>query len=242
MKICGIKQKTIYILACFLVAVSLFGCKEKGGKISIFDGLPESTYLTEVKSSVEGGKPLAIAFTAEWCPHCRKYKPVFSEVKELLKDKATFINIDVDDPNGTDISSKFQVRGIPTTVFVRPDGSVFKVQVGEIEKENLTEIINDLLESKKRKRGEPIAPFPIEPVQVKPLPSKDVEPQELIKEEKEEEKEPEVEPSPTPVQDESVKDSESSVDSEETKPEEETKEQLDEQSSDEAGQQPESDK
>ncbi|MBI3591821.1 MAG: thioredoxin family protein [Candidatus Melainabacteria bacterium] len=243
MEICKIKQKAIYILACFAVVIFLFGCKGKDGKVSIFDGLPESTYLAEVRSSVESGKPLAIAFTAEWCPHCRKYKPVFSEVKELLKDKATFINIDVDDSNGTAISSKFQVKGIPTTVFVRPDGSVFKVQVGEIEKEDLTEIINDLIKSKKRKRGEPIAPFPIEPVQLKPLPSKDVEPQELIKEEEKKEEKSKVEASPAPTPDESVKDSEKgSVGSEETKPEEETKEQSDERSPNEAEQEPESDK
>ncbi|GEM_PF-1097897 len=162
-----LNRKVGYILTCFLLATSLSGCKEKGGKLSIFDGLSESTYLTEAKSAIESGKPLAIAFTAEWCPHCRHYKPTFLEVKDSFQEKVTFLNIDVDDSTGSSISSRFQVKGIPTTAFVRADGSVYKVHVGGLEKDELTKIINDLVLSKHRKRGEPVAPFPIEPQEAK---------------------------------------------------------------------------
>src|SRR3989338_3490183 len=109
-------KKFVYISMCILVPFFLFGCKEKGLDISIFDGLSESTYLTEVKSSIENKKPIAIAFTAEWCPHCRDYKPKFFEAKSSFENEITFLNIDVDDPNGSPISNRFQVRGIPTTV------------------------------------------------------------------------------------------------------------------------------
>ena len=162
MKIFKNGQKALYVLSCIVVAFFLYGCKDKDGNISVFDGLPESTFLTEMKSSLENHVPLAIAFTAEWCPHCRKYKPVFNEVKDLYHDKVTFINIDVDDPNGSPISNRFQVRGIPTSGFVRADGSVYKVQVGEISKEELIEIADKLIVNKKRKKGEPVAPFPLD--------------------------------------------------------------------------------
>ncbi len=174
-------KKIIYCLGCFLILIFSGGCREKGLKISVFDGLPESKYVSEVKTAIENKTPMAISFTAEWCPHCRQYKPVFFEVKDELKDKALFLNIDVEDTEGSNITNRFQVKGIPTTAFIRADGSVFKIQVGEIEKEELIKIVNELVESKKRKRGEPIAPFPIEPVveEVK-QPPKDVPPQELI--------------------------------------------------------------
>ena len=136
-----------------------------------------------IKTALENKTPMAISFTAEWCPHCREYKPVFFAVKDELKDKALFLNIDVEDTEGSNVTNRFQVKGIPTTAFIRADGSVFKVQVGEIEKEELIKIVNELVESKKRKRGEPIAPFPIEPVveEVKQEPKEeDVPPQELI--------------------------------------------------------------
>ncbi len=160
MKIFKNYKKVVYVLSCFVIASFLSGCKEVN--TSVFDGLPESTFLTEAKTSLENHIPLAVAFTAEWCPHCRKYKPVFNEVKDLYHDKVTFINIDVDDTNGSPISNRFQVRGIPTTAFVRADGSVLKVQVGEISKEELVKISDELLSNKKRGKGEPVAPFPLD--------------------------------------------------------------------------------
>ncbi len=195
-KLAQIFQKTVYVLTCFLLSFSLSGCREKGGLITVLDGLPESAYLTEAKAALDSGKPIAVAFTAEWCPHCRHYKPTFFEVKSSFEDKVSFINIDVDDSTASALSSRFQVKGIPTSVFVRADGSIFKVHVGGLEKEDLTKIIDDLLASRKRKRGEPLAPFPIELKQevkapeeqnqeeVKPAEKKDEAPQELIKEDK----------------------------------------------------------
>ncbi len=162
MKIFKNNQRVLYILSCILVAFFLYGCKEKELGVSVFDGLPESPFLTEIKTSLDNHIPLAIAFTAEWCPHCRHYKPVFNEVKDLYHDKVAFINIDVDDANGSPISSRFQVRGIPTTGFVRADGSVYKVQVGEVSKNDLIKIADELILNKKRKKGEPVAPFPID--------------------------------------------------------------------------------
>lgn len=176
-------KKIRYVFVCVLFAMLLFGCKQKGPKITVFDGLPESKYVSELKAAIEDKKPVAVSFTAEWCPHCRNYKPVFFDVKNLYDEKITFINIDVDDNDGSAISDRFQVRGIPTTAFIRQDGSVFKVQVGEIAKDELIEISNNLLESKRKGRGEPVAPFPIEPVKVKEEPQAEPLPQELIKEE-----------------------------------------------------------
>jgi len=155
-------NKAIYILSCLLLSIFLFGCKESQLKITVFDKLPDSPLLNEVKSSIDDKKPLAIAFTAEWCPHCRKYKPIFIEVQDGYKDRITFINIDVDDTNGQTITQRFQVKGIPTTAFIRPDGSVFKVQVGNIEKDDLNKFLDSLIKSRKKKRKEPLAPFPID--------------------------------------------------------------------------------
>ena len=175
MKMFGAFKKLIYLCSCFLLACFLFGCKERDGLVSVFSGLPENTFVSEMKNALESKKPIVIAFTAEWCPHCRDYKPVFFDVKKDYEDTVSFINVDVDSKEGSVLSGRFQVNGIPTTAFVRLDGSVLKVQVGEIEKEKLKTIVDDLLKSKKKKRGEPIAPFPIEPVEVKAVEKKDVQ-------------------------------------------------------------------
>lgn len=178
-------KKIVYIFSCFLLILVVSGCKGIGGKITVFNGLEDSPYLTEAKKSLEDKKPLVVTFIAEWCPHCRKYKPTFLEVKEELKEKVTFINVDVDDVSGSALQNRFQVRGIPTTAFIRSDGSVFKVQVGGIEKDSLISTVEELVKSKKKKRGEPVAPFPIENLPEEPKPEEEQPPQELIKEEPE---------------------------------------------------------
>ncbi len=155
-------KKVAYVISCLVIGLFLYGCKEKGSDVSVLDNLPESTFLTEAKTSIEDHVPVIVAFTAEWCPHCRKYKPVFSEVKDMYKGKVTFINVDVDDKSGSALSDRFQVRGIPTTAFVRADGSVLEVKVGEVEREKLIEFSDLLIANKKRKKGDPIAPFPID--------------------------------------------------------------------------------
>lgn len=213
---------------CLAISFSLFGCKEKGAMVSVFDGIPESAVITEVKTSLENKKPLAIAFTAEWCPHCRQYKPMFFEAKELKSSECTFINIDVDDANGSVLSNRFRVSGIPTTAFVRADGSVFKVQVGEIAKDELVKIVDDLVKSKKKKSSEPIAPFPIEPIEVKAPaqaePKKDEKPLEIIKqegeelqvEEKKEDKKEEVNQAPEIKEEPKKEDSTDNIDGEDS--------------------------
>lgn len=162
-------KKKLYILSCVILALFLSGCK--GKKLTtVIDDLPESALLTEIKTTLENKMPLVVSFTAEWCPHCRQYKPVFFEVKknyEETTNNVAFFNIDVEDQNGSLISSRFHVKGIPTTAFIRPDGSVYKMHVGELDNEGLNEIIKGLLKSKRKKRREPIAPFPIEPQEVK---------------------------------------------------------------------------
>ena len=154
-------KKVSFCCLSFIFGIFLFGCEEKD-QLTAFSFLPDSVSLVEINESLESKRPVVVGFFAAWCPHCKNYKPIFNEVKDSFKDKVTFIGFDVDEKDAESFSNRFQVRGIPTTAFVRQDGSIFKLQSGEIEKEKLIEITNDLIKSKKKKRAEEIAPFPIE--------------------------------------------------------------------------------
>lgn len=80
----------------------------------------------------------AIRFFAEWCGPCRAYEPLWENVKEELKGKATFESIDIDkDTDG--IAAKYRVQSIPTTVFIK-DEKVTK-EVGLITEQKLKELI-----------------------------------------------------------------------------------------------------
>ena len=58
-------------------------------------------YFDAVAGTEDGGRPLVIAFTAEWCPTCKKMKPVYEKLGPLYPE-LDFRKVDVDDnhPSG----------------------------------------------------------------------------------------------------------------------------------------------
>ena len=150
------------VLIATIIVIVLTGCREQAKYITVFNDLPSSKYMSLVEGAIQDKKPITISFTAEWCPHCRKYKPTFFEVEEEYKEKVAFINIDVEDTEGRLLTERFHVSGVPTTAFIRKDGSVMKIGHGNILKEDLIKDIKALIKSKKKKKGEPVAPFSID--------------------------------------------------------------------------------
>ncbi len=90
------------------------------------------------------GKPTVLNFFASWCPNCRAELGAFSTISKKYGSKVNFVGIDTNDsaskvkgllasekityPIGLDpsatIASKYQVIGLPTTVFVSPTGTI----------------------------------------------------------------------------------------------------------------------
>lgn len=64
-------------------------------------------------------------FYTTWCPHCKKAKPVWSELKQKLESnkinniKVNCIEVDCD--KDADLAEKFNVQGYPTIKLVHND-------------------------------------------------------------------------------------------------------------------------
>lgn len=81
-------------------------------------------------------------FHAPWCNSCPKVQKIFSELKvEMENDKLKFISIEVEDDEGVELTSKFQVRNVPTILVVKNDRVIERI-VGTINKEQLKERID----------------------------------------------------------------------------------------------------
>jgi protein disulfide-isomerase A1 len=65
-------------------------------------------------------------YYADWCPHCKAVKPVFqswSEQKSItVKSKTVFLNM-VEADTQPDVVAKNNVKGFPTFMLQRADGS-----------------------------------------------------------------------------------------------------------------------
>ena len=118
------------------------------------------------------GNPVVLNFWAGLCPPCRREMPDFQSTYDFFNREVVFLGVDLGPftglgsveqgiellnklnimyPAGTTEDStvlpRFQVFGMPTTLFVAPDGKLVRKWTGELSKDELIEFTSELLSS-----------------------------------------------------------------------------------------------
>ena len=117
------------------------------------------------------GTPVVLNFWAGLCPPCRAEMPDLQIFYDQFKDRATLIGIDLGQftglgsqqdakdllqelgvtypagfTNDSSVVKDFKVLGMPTTVFIRADGTIFKKWSGALNEDVLAKQTNAMLE------------------------------------------------------------------------------------------------
>jgi thiol-disulfide isomerase/thioredoxin len=111
------------------------------------------------------GRPVVLNFWASWCPPCLAEMPEFERVHRRLGDRVTFLGVNqrdqaqaaerlarasgvtyalATDPAGR-VFDAFGGLGMPTTVFIRADGTVAEIFAGQLDERLLAERIRRVL-------------------------------------------------------------------------------------------------
>ena len=121
---------------------------------------------------VAQGKPVVLNFWAGLCPPCRLEMPDFQEVHEEFGDQVVLVGVDVGTftglgskeegrallqevgatyptgaTNNGDVMRAYQVIGMPTTLFITPDGEIVERWTGLLTKDKMEELVQELIDA-----------------------------------------------------------------------------------------------
>ncbi len=89
-----------------------------------------------------GDKPCIIDFYADWCAPCKMVAPVLEELASDYEGKINIYKINTEEQQ--ELASMFQVRSIPTILFVPMEGQP-QASMGALPKQSFEQAISDIL-------------------------------------------------------------------------------------------------
>ena len=121
--------------------------------------LTESEFLTHVADyrtphatwRYFGNKPAIVDFYAGWCGPCKVLAPILEELARTYKDQIVIYKVDVDRCEA--LATAYDIRSIPTTLFIPMQGKPVKM-VGAISKKELERQIHEVLLKNQRHYAE----------------------------------------------------------------------------------------
>ena len=88
-------------------------------------------------------------FTVDWCPHCKKARPIFEKFQDKYQDKVingyklNLVIVDGEDPNNESLVNEFKIQGYPTIVMTK-DGK--NIEYGaNVDEPTLEKFINTMV-------------------------------------------------------------------------------------------------
>lgn len=116
--------------------------------------------------TLRGGRGVVINFWASWCLPCRQEMPLLEKTWHAYQERGVvFVGVNVWDteaearafldefdisyPSGPDVdemaAEAYRLRGVPTTIFITPDGLIRRTILGPVSETALVESVEAIL-------------------------------------------------------------------------------------------------
>lgn len=113
----------------------------------------------DFRLSEHQGKPLVVNFWATWCGPCQRELPVLQKAATHFGDSVVFVGVNQEEATDTverfvrnygltyaipmdthgEVAAQYNVRGLPTTLFIDRNGVIRSVWLGEMNSVTLAE-------------------------------------------------------------------------------------------------------
>ncbi len=98
--------------------------------------------LAEAKAA---SMPVLLNFHSTMCIPCIEIEKVIKEIEPEYAGRVAFIIVDVYDPSEMNLCNQYQIRSIPTTVFIDASGQIKEGYVGVIDADSMRGILDRLI-------------------------------------------------------------------------------------------------
>jgi thioredoxin 1 len=115
------------IVALLLTLTIVAGCGRKK--------TPPQAAQAQSKTEAVTNLPKLWDFWATWCPPCKEMKPTIEALAEEYDGKIEIRSIDVD--QNKDLAQKFEIKAIPTLVFLDAKGNELSRVVGLVPRDSI---------------------------------------------------------------------------------------------------------
>jgi len=82
--------------------------------------------------------PVLLEFGRGWCIPCKYMKPILEDIAAAYQGKAIVLTVDMD--ANKDLVRNFQIRMMPTQVFLTSDGKEFSRNEGTLERDQIMQV------------------------------------------------------------------------------------------------------
>jgi len=132
-----------------LEALATFITAKSGVKSNIKAPPPGATLILDANTFDDvvfnTSKNVLVAFTAPWCGHCKKMKPIYETVAQTFQTESECVlaNVDADAKKNMPLAMKYEIGSFPTLVFFSKEDKKGEPYTGPREEKDFVEFLNE---------------------------------------------------------------------------------------------------
>ena len=101
--------------------------------------------VVDYEAALAAGKPIYVLFHSLSCDPCVEISRVADAVLPEYETEITFVNAITDDPSGQQLSSRFSFQYIPTSFFLKADGTIADTYTGALTADEMRTYLDTLV-------------------------------------------------------------------------------------------------